>query len=353
MAMYKVLVLDNDQEARWATRKFPWIRYGFDIPMEASTGAEALDMMEQGNVDLLVTDVTLPDMDSMELLQKLGGQTTSPCVVLLSCVSNFELAQQGLAQGAFEYVVKPFSAQNFGNVLQRVEIFLKKMVGFYEDPYEAVGRDSALKHSLQAKRRDLAELLLKGDISFLAEVKRWAENCQRLPEVQCRAMLFETLNSLFDSFDNQYPWVKNIEAMVPEEMEDADDFMQSVQKLYGKLAQYELLKRESLFRSICIVVQENIEQGISLSLVAEQLGISTDYAGRIFKRYTGEHFATFVMRTKMERGKELLRDGRLRNYEISNRLGYSNPDYFRQLFKKYTGMTPNEYRNSFRTKIFH
>lgn len=351
--MYKVLVLDNDQEARWAARKFPWIRYGFDIPMEASTGAEALDLLAQGNIDLLVTDVTLPDMDGLELLERLGGHTQSPCVVLLSCVSNFELAQQGLAQGAFEYVVKPFSTQNFGSVLQRVEIFLKKMVGLYKEDGSLTEPSPALKQALQLKRRELSELLLKGDLGFLTEARKWTESCDQLSEMQARALLFETLNSLHDSFDHQYPWVKNIEAAAPEEMDSPEDFLKAIQKLYDKLDRYELLKRDSLFRSICVVVQENIEQGISLGLVAEQLGISTDYAGRIFKRYTGEHFAAFVMRTKMERGKELLREGRLRNYEISSRLGYSNPDYFRQLFKNYTGMTPNEYRNSFRTKIFH
>lgn len=351
--MYKVLVLDNDQEARWAARKFPWIRYGFDIPMEASTGAEALDLLAQGDIDLLVTDVTLPDMDGLELLERLGEHTQSPCVVLLSCVSNFELAQQGLAQGAFEYVVKPFSAQSFGSVLQRVEIFLKKMVGLYKEDGSLPEPSPALKQTLQLKRRELSELLLKGDLGFLSEARKWTASCGQLPEMQGRALLFETLNSLHDSFDQQYPWVKNIEAAAPEEMDSPEDFLKAVQKLYDKLDRYELLKRDSLFRSICVVVQENIEQGISLGLVAEQLGISTDYAGRIFKRYTGEHFAAFVMRTKMERGKELLRDGRLRNYEISTRLGYSNPDYFRQLFKNYTGMTPNEYRNSFRTKILH
>ena len=55
-----------------------------------------------------------------------------------------------------------------------------------------------------------------------------------------------------------------------------------------------------------------------------------------------------VMEMKMERGKELLVKTKLRNYEISSRLGYSNPDYFRQLFKAYTGITPTEYRNSHR-----
>ena len=53
----------------------------------------------------------------------------------------------------------------------------------------------------------------------------------------------------------------------------------------------------------------------------------------------------------MERGKELLVKTKLRNYEISSRLGYSNPDYFRQLFKAYTGVTPTEYRNSHRYMI--
>ena len=94
-----------------------------------------------------------------------------------------------------------------------------------------------------------------------------------------------------------------------------------------------------------------LSKTLNFSQVADQLGISADYAGRIFKRRTDIHFATFVMEMKMERGKELLVKTKLRNYEISNRLGYSNPDYFRQLFKAYTGVTPTEYRNSHRYMI--
>lgn len=88
-------------------------------------------------------------------------------------------------------------------------------------------------------------------------------------------------------------------------------------------------------------------------MTRRQLGISADYAGRLFKRRTGVNFAAFIVRMKMERGKELLAASKARNYEISARLGYSNPDYFRQLFKAYTGMTPTEYRQLYRSRTFH
>ena len=140
--------------------------------------------------------------------------------------------------------------------------------------------------------------------------------------------------------------MKNIEPL-----QNDEDMHNIAETLFSQIERFDLVKEDSLFRSICAFVYDNIEEGISLRMVADQLGISADYAGRIFKRRTDIHFATFVMEMKMERGKELLVKTKLRNYEISSRLGYSNPDYFRQLFKAYTGVTPTEYRNSHRYMI--
>ena len=48
----------------------------------------------------------------------------------------------------------------------------------------------------------------------------------------------------------------------------------------------------------------------------------------------------------MEKAKELLKDPRLRIYEISTAVGYENSRYFSSIFKKYTGQTPVDYRSS-------
>ena len=92
-------------------------------------------------------------------------------------------------------------------------------------------------------------------------------------------------------------------------------------------------------------IQEHISQEISQEDVANALYISTSYLSRIFKQRTGESFSSFVVRAKMDRAIELLRDPRYKTYQIGEALGYNTPRYFSHLFRQQTGMRPSEYRN--------
>lgn len=208
--------------------------------------------------------------------------------------------------------------------------------------------ESAMNDECKEK---LARLLVEGDSNYIEEIHRSSEACAELSESKRKACYSEAIKYLEKSFHLRFPWMKVI-APADKDRECTDDlsFEERAREMYNYIEEYDLLKANSLFRSICVLVCKYVEEGVSLRMVADQLGISTDYAGRIFKRRSDVHFATFVMQIKMERGKELLRSTRLRNYEISTRLGYSNPDYFRQLFKAYTGLTPTDYRNMCRYK---
>lgn len=78
--------------------------------------------------------------------------------------------------------------------------------------------------------------------------------------------------------------------------------------------------------------------------LSRSLGLTPAYFCRLFHEKTGQHFSTFLTRTRMEKAQELLLDGQDRTLaEISAACGYPNKSYFCQVFKKYTGMTPGEY----------
>lgn len=349
--MYKALVVDADRDVKTSLRQFPWVRYGFDLPDEASSGQEAWKFLQDSTYDLVVMDVRLPDRNGLDFLKQINEILSPSCVLLMSNCGDFEYAQKGIGLGVFDYIIKPFTEHNFAVVLQRAEIFLRKLSGLHND---ISIRDSAgINQKLLLKRnQELGTLMVSGNEGFLTALDMWITYCGTWSEDQARAALQDTEGYLIGRFDKEFPWVKNMRA--GGKAESLPSGLKPVaEAMLQDIKNFELLEKGSLFRSICIVVQENVEHGISLGLVADKLGISADYAGRVFKKKTGMHFATFVKHTKMERGKELLAAGRLKNYEISAQLGYSNPDYFRQLFKAYTGMTPTEYRNMYRFKIFH
>lgn len=85
---------------------------------------------------------------------------------------------------------------------------------------------------------------------------------------------------------------------------------------------------------------------LSINKVCGQLHISAGYFSSIFKKETKMTFVAYLLHIRMEAAKELLRTTDLRAFEIAERVGYAEPNYFSFSFKKHVGMSPKEYRSS-------
>lgn len=86
-----------------------------------------------------------------------------------------------------------------------------------------------------------------------------------------------------------------------------------------------------------------MDPDLSLNSICSYLNISTSYFSTIFKDLTGETFTEVLIRTRMEKAKELLENTTMKNYEIAEKVGFADPHYFGISFKKMTGCTPTEY----------
>lgn len=104
----------------------------------------------------------------------------------------------------------------------------------------------------------------------------------------------------------------------------------------------------SLIRDTIKIIDENIEnENLSLRWLAGTiLYTNVDYLGKLFKKETGKNFSHYVMEKRMEMAKALILEGKKdRIYEVAEKVGYgSNSQYFSQVFKKYTGVSPLEYK---------
>ncbi len=85
------------------------------------------------------------------------------------------------------------------------------------------------------------------------------------------------------------------------------------------------------------------DPNLNLNQICEYLNISTSRFSSIFKEATGKTFVEVLTSVRMERAKSLLRKTSLKNYEIAEKVGFSDPHYFSIAFKKMTGKTPKEY----------
>lgn len=94
---------------------------------------------------------------------------------------------------------------------------------------------------------------------------------------------------------------------------------------------------------ICIRANYHVED-LSLQRVADVVHVSPAYLSSLFKAEKGFNFGECVLETRMKAAMQLFRETDLKTYEISEKIGYSNPRYFSSCFKKYTGHTPAEYK---------
>lgn len=95
-------------------------------------------------------------------------------------------------------------------------------------------------------------------------------------------------------------------------------------------------------------VKENLGKDLSLTVVANVVSMTYSYFSRIFKRQTGMNLSDYVLMLRMEEAKRLLEDPRYKVIEISKRIGYGNPKHFTRAFKEFTGLSPRDYKNTFR-----
>ena len=92
-------------------------------------------------------------------------------------------------------------------------------------------------------------------------------------------------------------------------------------------------------------IEENYFDSVSLEKAAEVVGLNPVYLSYLFKKIKKINFSEYLNEVRLKKAEELLADSTLRIGEISEQIGYKDARYFSSLFKKRTGMSPNEYRN--------
>ncbi|MBD2848043.1 response regulator [Paenibacillus sp. IB182496] len=103
--------------------------------------------------------------------------------------------------------------------------------------------------------------------------------------------------------------------------------------------------RAGIIQRVQAFVLQGLERELSLQTIADHVYLHPVYLSKVYKLETGESLSDYLLRLRMERAAALLGDPALRIHEIAGRLDYATPSYFIKVFKKYHGLTPQEFRN--------
>lgn len=108
----------------------------------------------------------------------------------------------------------------------------------------------------------------------------------------------------------------------------------------------EMRHGDLLDRINAIIEEQYMDPGCGLSSIAQRIGMSAGYVGRLYKHYTLRSIPDAINETRMRHARVLLRESRaLSISEVAQRTGYSSGSYFSKAFRKEHGVSPNEYRN--------
>ncbi|MBA4493345.1 response regulator [Paenactinomyces guangxiensis] len=109
-------------------------------------------------------------------------------------------------------------------------------------------------------------------------------------------------------------------------------------------ARRESQKHSAIKKAVKCIEENYAKEGLSLQDVAKEVHISPTYLSILFKQEKNINFSEFLLETRMKKAMELLRNQDLKAYEVAERVGYNNPQYFSVSFKKYTGYSPLEFK---------
>ena len=100
---------------------------------------------------------------------------------------------------------------------------------------------------------------------------------------------------------------------------------------------------KTMIERALLYINQNFDKDISLKTVADQVYLSEDYFGKLFKKNTGSNFSNHLLSVRMQKAIELLKTGHYTVTEIGEMVGYKNTNYFIKVFREYTGHTPKKY----------
>jgi two-component system response regulator YesN len=356
--MYQVMLVDDSEAMLKEIRRLKtWEKPGFIVSAEARNGYEALLKLAAAPVDLVITDIRMPKVNGLELLQKITERGLAKLVVFLSEYQEFSYARQGMVLGAFDYLVKPVGEADLEKLLARVARRLYDMAAKerkLQQLEERVAKNAGADY-LAFEIRKLTEYVVTRDFQAEGAARNLILILNETMDLRKIVIIAEKATAeIIAALQQHYPWLVNfinfelIQRVDCTKIKTADQLADAFAGLLVALMQrINKLKlgngSNAILEQTCNYVLEHIGHDLTIKNLAEALFLHRSYLSEVFKRQTGMRLNEYIRMVKLERAKKLIVDGQLLNYQIANQLGFKDVEYFGRLFKKYTGMLPSEY----------
>jgi len=408
----KIVVVDDDKIIRMGLstilkRLFNQHEVICDFP----NGALVLEYLKknEGKVDLVITDIKMPVMSGIELIENAEKELNRPPIfIVLSGYDEFNYVRDSMKAGAFNYLLKPIKKDELSRVIGEVEIkiennkkesklILKSIEVLKKDFFKQIlfsnnninyKQDKLLLNNIQLDegyiykmiviQKNENNIIIKDFIKNILNKYNWMEysyfyydeyiylifyfNQTQLSNIN---MVIENIENETDVFINDdrnvyileqtdKVWqLREYSKLVKKVKENL--YYDNISKKYflnqsNKLS--EILENNNNNSNITVInlakkyIINNFNKNITLKDVADEVFLSQNYLSELFKKEIGEGFYDFLSNYRIKKAKEILLTTNLKVYEIAKNVGYNDVITFGRTFKKITGTTPNNFRNS-------
>ncbi|MDR3050481.1 MAG: response regulator [Oscillospiraceae bacterium] len=339
--MWKAAIVDDERATREGLLcHVPWRALGIEQVRAVADAPQMLSLCREMRPDIVISDIRMPGMDGIALCQTLRKSLPKCRIIFLSGYSDKAYLKAAIELSAVSYVEKPVSIAELTRVLARAVAECEQLSGWRQDAHSA------------ALAAQYAEALHRGDRQgVLAAAQRVREALVAAsPDVSA---LHGTYFQLCYQTERR-GWMPQDEASAIEALRAALDALPDLDALHGALTE----RIETAFPTgaqgmpLNPKVQDALrymqgalsDPALDLTAIARQVYTSPTYLASLFKKEMGDTVRQYLSAMRMRHACGLLRERTLKLYQVAQRCGYTDANYFTKAFRKAMGMTPKAYR---------
>jgi two-component system, response regulator YesN len=393
---FKMLIVDDEPIiCRGLQQTIPWDEYMVEVVDLAYDGAEAIQkIQEHGDIDLVLTDVRMPNVDGLRLAAFLAENYPDIRLIIISGYDDFKYAQQAIQLGVKDYLLKPVEVDELLRVITKITSTLQEEQESAQQIYQMNLQNAIFHQVLDLPDTTPNHSGLFADVRiypFVTMLKEYKNKTKDLSEEELQNLAVDWENqvekllnsqgfscvSVFTSKNVLLTCVTNhLSDFTPRNLDfqelncvvnDTDITIGQLNEVYLRL--YEDTRYIPFSEDGVVVspvseslanrskandwLMDRAEQYIKTYYaspikaheVADVINISPNYFSSLFKQKTGKSFNEYINTLRVDAAKQLLEETPFNVNEIAEKVGYREYKYFVDVFKKFTGYTPTKYRN--------
>ncbi|WP_195989345.1 helix-turn-helix domain-containing protein [Clostridium sp. D53t1_180928_C8] len=390
--LIKVLIADDELRIRNSIKSIiSWEFTDFELVGEAEDGEIALEIARERKPDLIFLDISMQFLNRLDLIEEFKRDLNDPIIIIISG----DYVQTKLKLNIFDYILSNIDKENLKKTISNAKDEIinrrKKKREFATSKLEKDSehlKENFLKDWIRGKIRssELEREMKYFNITYtnsmgLIMVKpliksrgstenNWSSDLLSYAILNITNEImnkFEYLNVFIDSKKQvvilcDINPIKYWHGAVTELENTINRYLKINVVICASFLRDDPVQVNIVYKSLCnrlidkskktpvvIEVQKYINRNyhnedLSISEIANNLGVSQTYLTRLFKRELGMNFIDYLTNVRIKNAIILMRDPSLKLYEIAELIGYSTQHYFSNIFKKHVGISPQDYK---------